>query len=209
MEIYLAQFVTVALLHLLVLISPGPDFVLVTHNSLKYSRRSGVMTAVGVGLGILVHAAYSIAGLAYLISQSIVIFNLIKIIGGLYLVYIGYKAITAKPQEEKREELGERSDDLSDLASFRIGFLTNVLNPKVTLFFLAIFTQVINLDTPLVLKTAYALEMAVVTGLWFCAVAYMFSHGLLKTRILKVQKYIDKTLGYILIALGLKVIITK
>jgi RhtB (resistance to homoserine/threonine) family protein len=209
MEIYLAQFITVAVLHILVLVSPGPDFVLVAHNSLKYSRRSGLMTAMGVGLGILVHAAYSIAGLAYLISQSVVVFNIVKILGGIYLVYIGFKALTAKNFETSSEVLPEEKKTNNNFSDFRTGFLTNILNPKVTLFFLALFTQVISADTPLVLKLAYAVEMSAVTTLWVCLVAYAFSHDSFRTRIIKVQKYIDKTLGLILVVLGLKIIVTR
>jgi len=210
MKIYLAQFITIAILHLLALMSPGPDFIMVTRNSLGHSRKAGILTALGLSLGMVIHVAYSLLGLAYIIAQSVVVFNVIKVLGGLYLVYLGIKSLMAKPGEPiATEQNPEPASALSDIGAVRIGFLTNVLNPKVTLFFLAVFTQVISAETPLVIKVLYAAEMALATFLWFSFVAYMFSHNSVRSRIAKIQKYIDRTFGTILILSGLKVIVTK
>src|SRR3989344_5836798 len=73
MRIYLIQFITVAVLHFLALMSPGPDFIMVTRNSLSYSRKVGILTALGLSLGMVVHVTYSLVGLAYIISQSVII----------------------------------------------------------------------------------------------------------------------------------------
>src|SRR5438094_7329342 len=94
---YLPEFLTIASLHLLAVMSPGPDFVLISKNSLVYSRKSGVYSALGLALGILVHITYSLIGIAYIISRSIVIFSTIKLLGAGYLIYIGYKSLWAKP----------------------------------------------------------------------------------------------------------------
>lgn len=93
---YLPIIFTVALIHLLAVISPGPDFIMITRNSLIYSRRTGIYSAIGLGLGILVHVTYSLVGIGLLISKSILLFNTIKYLGAAYLIYIGYKSITAK-----------------------------------------------------------------------------------------------------------------
>ena len=77
---YLSIFLTVALAHLLAVISPGPDFVMITRNSLIYSRRTGVYSALGLGLGILVHVFYSLVGIGFIISKSIILFSIIKFI---------------------------------------------------------------------------------------------------------------------------------
>ena len=87
---------TVTFIHLLALISPGPDFIMACRNSLIYSRKIGIYTAIGFGLGIAVHIFYSLAGLALIISSSIFIFNTIKFLGAGYLVYIGIKSILSK-----------------------------------------------------------------------------------------------------------------
>ena len=209
MKIYLIQFITIAILHLLALMSPGPDFLLVTRNSLAHSRRAGILTALGLSFGMVVHVTYSLLGLAYIIAQSVVVFNIIKVLGGLYLIYLGIMSLRSQSPDQPIDQKIEPASALSDLSAVRMGFLTNVLNPKVTLFFLAIFTQAIDGTTPLIIKAAYAVEMMLATLLWFSLVSYMFSHNSVRSRIAKIQKYLDKAFGSILILLGLKVIIAK
>ena len=92
---FLPQIVVLALIHLLFAISPGPDFAIVTRNTLLYSRKIGICTAFGIALGILIHTIYAIAGIALLISQSPVVFSLIKYAGAAYIAYIGYRSIRA------------------------------------------------------------------------------------------------------------------
>jgi len=87
MEI-LSFFLGIALIHQLGLMSPGPDFIMAVRNSLTYSRRVGIFTAIGLGLGVMVHIAYCMAGLALVISQSIMLFNTVKLLGGLYLILL-------------------------------------------------------------------------------------------------------------------------
>lgn len=205
----LTQFLTVALVHILAAMSPGPDFAIVTRNSLVYSRKVGVYTALGIALGLLVHIAYSLLGIGFLIAQSIVVFNIIKYIGAGYLLYIGYKALLSKPVAEAEEKIASQNVvDISAWSAIKIGFLTNALNPKATMFFLAVFTQVIDPATPMWVQLVYGLEMIIATFAWFSIVAYLFSNYLLKQKLLKVRHRIDHVMGVVLIALGIKVALT-
>lgn len=201
---YLPAVLTVALVHLLAVISPGPDFIMITRNSLIYSRRTGIYSALGLGLGILVHVTYSLVGIGLLIAKSILLFNIIKFLGAAYLIYIGYKSITAKSSRLHLQNQIHRTD-LSRLAAIRMGFITNVTNPKATLFFLSLFTLVINPDTPLLVKLFMGAEMSIVTSLWFILVAFLISHHLIKDKLNRVQNYAEKFIGVILIILGIKV----
>jgi len=201
---YLGIILTVALIHLLAVVSPGPDFMMVTRNSLIYSRKTGIYSAVGLGLGILVHVTYSLVGIGLLIAKSILLFNTIKFLGAAYLIYIGYKSLTSKSSDLEMVDQN-RKNDISRLQAVRIGFLTNVTNPKATLFFLSLFTLVINPKTPLFVKTVMGGEMAIVTALWFTLVAFIVSHRFIKSRIGKIQHAAEKFIGVILIGLGLKV----
>src|SRR5579871_852922 len=108
MHTYLAEFITVASLHLLAVMSPGPDFVLISRNSLVYSRKTGIYSALGLALGISVHITYSLIGIGYIISKSILIFSTIKFLGAGYLIYIGYKSLRAKPVQSVSDEFIER-----------------------------------------------------------------------------------------------------
>ena len=202
---FISQFLTIAIVHLLAVISPGPDFAMVTRNSLIYSRKSGVYTSAGLALGIMVHVTYCLLGIGILISQSILLFNIIKFIGAAYLIYIGYKSLRTQPQGTTAEDIQVSEKTLSAKASIRAGFLTNVLNPKATLFMLALFTQVIDPNTPKSIESLYGTEMVIVTFIWFSLVSIFFSNKLIRTRITRYQHYIERLTGGVLIALGIKV----
>jgi RhtB (resistance to homoserine/threonine) family protein len=200
---YLAEFMTVATIHLLAVASPGPDFALVSKNSLTYSRRTGILSAIGVGLGILIHVAYSLIGIGLLMAKSILLFSFVKLLGAAYLIYIGWKSLRAKPVSVLEDAVA--STDLTWFQALRMGFLTNALNPKATLFFLSLFTQVINPLTPKPIQLGYGVEMCLATMAWFSCLAVLLSHPQIRLRIRGVQHYIERVFGVILIGLGIKV----
>ena len=206
---YFAQFITIAIVHLLAVMSPGPDFAIVTRNSLIYSRKIAIFTSLGVALGILVHVAYTLLGIGLLISQSILFFTIIKYVGALYLMYIGIMSLKSKPEINKEETFQKKGDLISIRKAVWNGFLTNVLNPKATLFFLALFTQVVNPETPKLIQAGYGIEMMIMTFAWFGLLSVFFSHALFKNKILKYKHYIDRVTGVVLIALGIKVALSS
>jgi len=134
----LLSFATVGIVSLLAAMTPGPDFAVVTKNSLLGSRKAGLFTAIGVGLGIFLHVAYSLVGIGFIISQSIIIFSIIKYIGAVYLFYLGCKLLKAKRDSDTQIEQVQKTA-ISPFKALREGFLTNALNPKATLFFLSVF----------------------------------------------------------------------
>lgn len=203
----LAQFLTIAAVHLFAVMSPGPDFAMVTRNSLIYSRKVGIYTTLGIALGIMVHVAYSLLGIGFVIAQSVILFNIIKFIGAGYLIYIGYKSLKAQKQTEIQVQTTQK--EISSWQAVKIGFLTNALNPKATMFFLALFTQVVSPATPKFIQLMYGVEMMVITFIWFSIVSLVFSNSLIKTRITGIQHYIERFTGAILIALGIKVALTS
>jgi len=188
--------------------SPGPDFVMVSRNTLIYSRKVGIYSAIGLGLGILVHVTYSLIGIGLIISKSILLFSILKFIGAGYLIYIGYRSLRARPHQAQLIE-NEKQNDLGKFASVRMGFLTNVTNPKATLFFFALFTQVINPETPKAIQMLYGLEMSIMTFVWFAFVAVTLSHKLIKARFASIQHHLERLFGTILIALGIKVALSS
>jgi RhtB (resistance to homoserine/threonine) family protein len=200
---FYAQLLTITIIQLVAIMSPGPDFAIICRNSLVYSRRTGVYSALGISLGILVHVTYTLVGIGLIISRSIVLFSTHKLLGAAYLIYIGYKSLKAKPSREINPVKSKR--DLSRLQAIKIGFVTNILNPKVTLFFFSLFTQVISPNTPTSIRALYGLQMFVFTLSWFTLLAIAISHPMVKNRFLSVSHYVEKTMGVILIALGIKV----
>lgn len=205
---YLPEFLTVVVIHLLAAMSPGPDFIMISRNSISCSRRAGVYSALGLGLGILVHVTYSLVGIGFIISRSILFFSIIKYIGAAYLVYIGWRSLRARPYAAAQESGGARRE-LGRFAAVRMGFLTNVLNPKATLFFFALFTQVVRLETPKAIQALYGLEMSIMTFLWFGFVALALSHPAIKGRFVSVGHRLEQAFGVILIAFGVKVALSS
>lgn len=130
----MTELLAVITITILAVISPGPDFAMVSRNSLMLSRRAGVFTAMGIGLGVLIHISYTLLGLGLLIQQSLLLFNAIKLAGAVYLIWLGLKMVRTKSGSAVTDN---RVAALSDLAALRIGFLTNALNPKTTILLLA------------------------------------------------------------------------
>lgn len=208
---YWAEFFTVALIHLLAVASPGPDFAVVVRESVAHGRRAGTWTALGVGSAIFLHVGYSLLGIGLIVSQSIVLFNVLKWLAAAYLLYIGFKALRAKPAAGPASEQAEAAPVVtrSAGAAYRAGFMTNGLNPKATLFFLSLFTVVINPHTPLWVQAGYGVYLALATALWFCLVALLFSQQRVRAGFARMGHWFDRTMGAVLIALGVKIALTE
>lgn len=207
-NLYLSQFLTIALVHLLAVASPGPDFAVIVRQSVSYGKRTGMWTSVGVGCGILIHVAYSLLGLGVIVSQSIVVFNTLKIVGGLYLVYIGLKTLRSQPKNGLvlDGDGGVQEDVPLPRQAIWTGFLTNGLNPKATLFFLSLFTVVIHPETPFAVQAGYGIYMALATMLWFCGVSLFLGCPAVRQAFLKLGHWFERITGAILVLLGVKLL---
>ncbi len=201
---YWTEFFTVALIHLLAVASPGPDFAIVVRESVAFGRRIGLFTALGVGVGILVHVAYSLLGIGLIVSQSLVLFNALKWLAAAYLLCIGIKALRARPAGEQAPLAQGVLAQRSPRAAFVTGFVTNGLNPKATLFFLSLFTVVINPHTPLTVQAGYGVYLALATAAWFCLVALLFSQARVRAGFARMGHWFDRLMGVVLVALGVK-----
>lgn len=204
---YLPLIGTVTLLNLLAAMSPGPDFIMTVKNSLRYSRRSGIFTGLGIALGLSVHLFYCAAGIGFIISKSIILFSVIKILGACYLIYIGLSSILSKgSQLEIKEE--HSFTDLTRLGAFKMGFLCNVLNPKATLFFLSLFTFVISNTTPLYIILIISFIIIATALAWFTTVSIFFTQQKVQYVFQRFGNSINRILGGLLVALGIKIALT-
>ena len=203
------EFMTVALVHLLAVASPGPDFAVVVRESVAQGRRAGSWTALGVGCGIFVHVAYSLLGIGLIVSQSIVLFNLFKWLAAAYLVYLGWRALRARPMSLEPVDTANAAVARTAWRAFVIGFVTNGLNPKATLFFLSLFTVVISPDTPLLVQAGYGVYLAGATALWFLLVAWLFSRGRVRAGFARMGHWFDRLTGAVLIGLGARMALSE
>lgn len=191
---------------LLLNISPGPDTAYILGRSAQLGWRGGATAALGIGTGILVHVTAAAAGVSALLAASAAAFTIVKYLGAAYLVYIGARMLLAR---SRGEEPGPNLDCGATRLSvvFFQGFLTNVLNPKVALFFLAFLPQFVDADAPS--KALALLFLGLLFGfngtLWCLFIAWLSaraSAAFRKNR--KAHDWINRTLGSLFIYLGLR-----
>lgn len=212
MHQYLTEWLLLTSVVLLAVISPGPDLAVTIRNAIKCGRRAGIMTAFGIGLGIVVHTTYCIIGIAAVISQSILLFSLIKYMGAAYLVYIGLQGLRSQGTQPDNLEAAQniaKVPAMSSLQALRSGFITNLLNPKATLFFLALFTQIIDPHTPQEVQVVYAATTLGIAATWFSLISIILTNPTIRNRFLAVSKWFDRVCGAALIALGIRLALTR
>ncbi|GAA5784127.1 LysE family transporter [Chitiniphilus shinanonensis] len=188
---------------LLAMLSPGPDFFLMMKNAARYSRGAALATAAGINLGIAVHMSYCVAGLAVIIATTPWLFNVLKYAGAAYLVWIGIQALRARGGAAMDPDAGH--ERISLRAAFMQGLLCNLLNPKATLFFLSVFTQILSVDTSLAAKVWYAFIIWILGVIWWPLLVFIVQSRAVRVTLARAQRLIDKVLGGVLVALGVKV----
>lgn len=202
------NFLVFALASLMLNITPGNDMLYVASRSAGQGSKAGVISALGISTGCLVHLAAAVVGLSAIIAQSAMAFNIVKYVGAGYLIYLGVKALSTKTNALKVKQ----SDELTTYKKlFFQGVITNILNPKVALFFLAFLPQFIDLSQP---KPEFQILLF---GSWFnfsgtvvnVIVALLFGKlgSLLNSS--SFIKWQEKITGTILIALGIKVALSS
>jgi RhtB (resistance to homoserine/threonine) family protein len=201
---FLSDFLTVLIVGFFIVITPGPNMAIVLRNSLVHSRKAGILTAAGLVAGNAVHITYCLVGIGVLISRSIVAFNIVKWLGAAYLIYLGIKSLMAKstPVNESVPAV----IDSKPFSFIRTGFLTDLLNPKATLFFLALFTQIIRPATSTIERIVYGSSIAILEFVCFMVLAMIIGHSIIRQRINTFLHWIERASGVILIGLGLRIV---
>lgn len=207
------EFILMATAHLLAVISPGPDFAVVSKHAIRYGRQCAVYTSIGVGTAIFLHITYSLVGIALLLTQTPWLFDAFKYIAAAYLFYLGVGALKSQPpvsiDGQNSITQGDNENSLSSLRAFWIGFLTNGLNPKATLFFLSLFTVIVSAQTPMTVKVVYGIYMAFATGLWFCFLSMILTLSNVRNHLLAKGYLFDRLMGIILILLAIKLVFSQ
>nr|WP_321241344.1 LysE family transporter [uncultured Tolumonas sp.] len=202
-------FITLTVIHLLAAASPGPDFALVSRQALLQGRRAGLWVSLGIALGLGIHIAYSAAGLATLIAHSTMWMSAIKLIGGSYLLYLGFQGIRAKAQSGV---IANVPAVITDVAAHHLvgkGFLCNALNPKAPIYFLSLFTIVLSPNLPASTLVIYGVWIMLLQLFWFSLITLFFSQPTIRRRFLAISHWIDRVFGVAMVGLGLKVLLSK
>lgn len=198
---FVEQFLLVAAAHLMGVASPGPDFAIVVKNSVNSGRRSAIYTSLGISTGILIHVSYCIAGVGILINSSETLFNILKIAGALYLGYIGVKSIISvkkgKESDFEQEKLVQNRKE-----AYKTGLFINLLNPKATLFFLAVFTTILSKNSIIEYKIIFGIYMAAATMCWFSMVSFVFGIKRVRELFIRYSDSFEKAMGVVFICFG-------
>ena len=186
MSAYYPEFLSLALIHFLAVIAPGPDFAVTVRQSVRKGRRAGIWVAIGIGAGISVHVLYTLLGVGALLHANPSAMALAKVAGAGYLLYLVFAFLRSAKREEPVVDVaaGAATED-GAWRSFVLGFMTNATNPKATLFFLAIFTTVVSAATPLKVQALYGAWMCLVNAGWFVLVSVLFAQPGVRQRFLR------------------------
>jgi threonine efflux protein len=195
---------TVAIMHLLAAMSPGPSFITVSRTALASGRSAGLASALACGFGVLPWAIGALLGLVIVFHQAPWLYTALKAAGGLYLLYL---AVLIWRQAASPIELADGLPRQSPSQAFAQTFLTQITNPKVAVFFSAIFVSVLPADPPLwmmlaILGVVFANEAA-----WYSIVALSLSAARPRALYLRLKSVLDHAIGALLGALGAKLLV--
>lgn len=187
---------------------PGASLAVVLRQTLNNSSLHGVITSISHALGVGVYALLSVLGLGLLLHQSPMLMKIISYGGAIYLLWIGLQGILAKPNSDSNHAELNTKQTASLWDAARDGFLIALLNPKIGLYFLALFSQFIQPGMGLDAKAIFVLTIIVVDGLWYILVSLVLSRGPVLVWLKRNQLWVERALGVVLIAIALRIFLT-
>ena len=177
--------------------SPGPSMALIIRNSIRFGRVSGLLSSIGHAIGIGIYAAISIAGLQLILISNIIIFNTIQLCGSIFLLILGILFLKNSGESLSIE------DDQKSLNSFFQGFAISILNPKILIWFAAIFSQFIEVSSTSLTKFMMVFIASSIDGIWYIILTIIVTSFGLKKFIENNTKNIQNISGLVLILISL------
>ncbi|WP_438823844.1 LysE family translocator [Bacillus sp. JJ1566] len=196
---------------ILLIILPGPDTAIATKNTLTVGKAGGLKTAFGTCCALLIHTSAAVFGLSAIIVKSAVLFSIFKYVGAIYLIYLGVKTLWSLRKKEVAASVEMNTvSKFENTTCFKQGFLTNLLNPKVAVFFLTFLPQFVdsgsNTFLPFLLM---GFTYTVLTAIWFFLYVYLINQISTFMKKPKAQNMIEGITGTILIGFGIKLALEK
>lgn len=189
-------------------LSPGPSLAVVVKNTLFGGAKQGYATAITHGAGVALYAALTALGIGVVIVQSPMLFSIIQYAGAAFLVYLGIKALMSKKQNfDLQEDALAPEDNQQVINGWKDGFLIAFLNPKLAIFFLALFSQFVDSDASYQQKVIMVSTVGIIDTLWYLIVAFMFSRGPILEKLKRNSYIIDKITGSFLILLAARIVV--
>ena len=180
--------------------SPGPSLAVVIRNNINYNRLAGILTSIGHGLGIGVYATLAILGLGIILQTNQTIFLIIQILGLVFLFFLGLLFIIQKNSEEKIE------GNPNQLNSFLQGFSIAIINPKILIWFTAIYSQFISIEATFFFNTILVLTASIIDAIWYIIVSLLITGYGVKNFLIERRIFIQKITGSVLIVISLSLL---
>ncbi len=205
----LMLFMTVALVHLVALMSPGPDFFFVSQTAVSRSRKEAMMGVLGITGGVMIWSGVALLGLHLIIEKMAWLHNIIMVGGGLYLCWMGYQMLRSAL---KKEQVAQHSPEV-ELAhggrSFLKGLLTNLANPKAIIYFGSVFSLFVGDNVGSAERWGLFVLIALETLAWFTLVASLFALPKMRRGYQRLAKWIDGMAGALFAGFGIHLIISR
>lgn len=198
---------TILGIHVLAWMTPGPMFVLIVRNSLIYSRKSGIWTALGIGLANVIHVAYSVFGVAVVVSTSAVAFNVVKFLGAGYLAYLGIKTFLGNNVAGRGNDPGAAKKEMAPFKAVQMGLIANLLSPKAMLFYISIFALGAASGAADFVIAVLWVAMPLNSFLMATLLSLIFTHAKVRSFYAKYQKLANGVLGIALLAFAASVVV--
>lgn len=204
LNLLLSGFLVVLVPYIAILVSPGPDMIMIMRNSLMYSKRSGLFASLGIATSITLHSSYTVLGLGLLIKESPMVFNTIRALGAVYLLYIGYSSFRSGVPVQSDLDTPKAQRDLTPFQAFKNGFLSNALNPMAILFFMTTLASIMGPEITGGMQTFYVATLGLLAFAWFATVAVILTLPTIQKQFLKLGAWIGRLAGSVLVYFGLK-----
>lgn len=205
------NFYLFVLMCIFLIILPGPDTAIATKNTVTVGRIGGLKTALGTCCALLIHTSAAVLGLSAIIVKSALLFSVFKYVGAVYLIYLGVKTLwSMKKKEEAASVAMNTKSQFVNTSCFKQGFLTNILNPKVAVFFLTFLPQFVDSGSNTFLPfLIMGITYTVLTAVWFLLYVYLINQISVFMKKPKTQNIIEGITGTILIGFGIKLALEK
>ena len=195
-------FFQIAFVCLLGAMSPGPSMIVVINNAIFKNKIHGIITALGHGLGIGIYASFAVLGIGILLQTNLILFNLLKIISIFFLFYLGIQAVLKKNQLEfKQNNIAESGK------SFFQGLSISILNPKILIWFIAIYSQFMSLNNDIYFNLCLILIASIVDALWYILLVNLVTLKGVHDQIKSKLQFIRKIIGFLFLLISITLII--
>ncbi|OCP17716.1 MULTISPECIES: LysE family transporter [unclassified Ensifer] len=199
------QLLTIAGVFVLSVVSPGPNFAIVTSTAMSVSRRTGVVAGLGLAAASLTWALLAVAGIGIILTQVPWIYTAVKLAGAAYLIWLGVKMVLGA----RKPLVSTNGQGITGATAFRKAYLVSMTSPKSIAFYGSIFSVMVPAHAAPWFYVAVVLMAALVSCVWYCGLALLFSHGAARRIFARAKTGIETTMGVALMGMGGKLLLSR